>query len=521
MLHLDDEEVREAVHEHAVLRAHAFDPIVGESQAVAADRVEPHAPRVIRPDLEARRVDDAVDLVLDAGDDDALFGDAIHALAVGVEELRAGLVECLQVLVVEARPLAELAVPGLEALGGGGVSHDLVDARADLFHLLEVGVFEGAQHALGRELLGRERQDLAAHPARDVGPTVLREVFFGEHPRLDGGEVFEPALLPARLCHPGEPLGIGRTVVTDVDRRRRALHDVELLTGARELGDALHRGRAGPDHRDALVAQLLHRRAGRLTAGVRIVPAAGVERMAAELLDTGNARELRHVERPGSHRNELRREGVAAVGANGPPRAGVVPLEPGHARVEERPVVEPELPADPAAVLEDLGAVGVLLGRHVPGLLEQRHIDEGGRVALRARVAVPVPGAPEVAALLDDPHVGDADLFQTRSRDEPREAAADDRDRHVIGLGLARSDRGVGILEIAVEFALDLDVLIVGVGAKALGALLGVLVLEGFLVDGAHGAPPRWDRRKPYPSHGPEPTSPGARSRAGSAIRGT
>ena len=53
----------------------------------------------------------------------------------------------------------------------------------------------------------------------------------------------------------------------------------------------------------------------------------------------------------------------------------------------------------PLAVLEDLRAVRVLLGRDVADLLEQRQVDVRLDVALRARVAVPVPGAAEVAAL--------------------------------------------------------------------------------------------------------------------------
>ena len=74
----------------------------------------------------------------------AWLGDALDALAVGVDEVGAGLVVGLQVLVVEAGPLAELAVPGLQVLGRVGSSTICVDPPADLLHLLEVGVLEGA-----------------------------------------------------------------------------------------------------------------------------------------------------------------------------------------------------------------------------------------------------------------------------------------------------------------------------------------------------------------------------------------
>src|SRR5690606_5923637 len=110
------ERVGEAVHEGALEGPHPLGPVLGDALAVPAGHVEPRALRVRGPDLEARRVDDAVELVLATAGDDAPLGDPLHALAVGVDEVRGGLVERLQVLVVEARPLAELAVPGLELL---------------------------------------------------------------------------------------------------------------------------------------------------------------------------------------------------------------------------------------------------------------------------------------------------------------------------------------------------------------------------------------------------------------------
>jgi hypothetical protein len=71
--------------------------------------------------------------------------------------------------------------------------------------------------------------------------------------------------------------------------------------------------------------------------------------------------------------------------------------------MEQRVVVQAELRADPLAVREDLRAVHVLLGGHVPGLFQQRHVHHRRGVALRAGVPVPVPGAAEAAAGLHDP----------------------------------------------------------------------------------------------------------------------
>src|SRR3546814_3151156 len=127
-----EEHVGEAVHVGAVLRAHAVGPVLRQLHAVAPGYVVARSAGVVGADLEPRRVDDAVELVLLAGYHDAPLGDPLHTLAVGVDEVRAGLVERLQVLVVEARSLSEMAVPGLEPLRRGRVLDDGVDPRADL-----------------------------------------------------------------------------------------------------------------------------------------------------------------------------------------------------------------------------------------------------------------------------------------------------------------------------------------------------------------------------------------------------
>src|SRR3546814_16830886 len=104
-----DEQVGEAVNVGALLRAHAVGPVLRQLHAVAPGYVVARSAGVVGADLEPRRVDDAVELVLLAGYHDAPPGDPLHTLAVRVDEVRAGPVERLQVLVVEARALAELS----------------------------------------------------------------------------------------------------------------------------------------------------------------------------------------------------------------------------------------------------------------------------------------------------------------------------------------------------------------------------------------------------------------------------
>ena len=206
-------------------------------------------------------------------------------LAVGVDEVRPRLVERLQVLVVEARPLAELAVPGLEAAARSpGPRTTSSTRRSDLLHLLEVGLLERRQHVRRRcGRLRRERRDPRADPLGDVRPAVHDEVD-ARASRRSGSPRSSPSTPSATRGSAIESNHTGSvgTLPADVDRRGRALEHVELAAGAREVGHALDGGRARADDRDSLVGEPVERCAGRVPAGVVVVPAARVERVARE-----------------------------------------------------------------------------------------------------------------------------------------------------------------------------------------------------------------------------------------------
>ena len=142
-------------------------------------------------------------------------------------------------------------------------------------------------------------------------------------------------------------------------------------------------------------------------------------------------------------------------------------------------VVEAELLRDQLAVLEDLEARRVLLGREVAGLVEQQHVGVGLDIARDARIAVPVPGAADVAAPLTEADVGEAGLRELVPEQETGEAGADDDDIALVGQRLALDRLGrVVVFEIAGEGALHLHV-VVGTAAgldelALLGLRLGV-----------------------------------------------
>ena len=81
--------------------------------------------------------------------------------------------------------------------------------------------------------------------------------------------------------------------------------------------------------------------------------------------------------------------------------------------------------------------MGIFLGRPVASFLEERHIDQLRRVALRAGVPIPIPGPPEIAALFNDAHVGHTGLNEASASHQTREAAADESESDMVDLGFA------------------------------------------------------------------------------------
>ncbi len=122
---------------------------------------------------------------------------------------------------MEAGPLAELAIPGLERRSGDGILDDFIDARAHLVHLLVVrehhqfGALRTAESPtkLARRLF---RGD-SGQVAENVCPAVMDEVFVLIAAADEDVEILHPPCLPSRI-EGGRPLGIGLHVVANIDR---------------------------------------------------------------------------------------------------------------------------------------------------------------------------------------------------------------------------------------------------------------------------------------------------------------
>ena len=258
----------------------------------------------------------------------------------------------------------------------------------------------------------------------EFGPSVADEVFFLRAAAHQDVEVVHPFSLPARLERLRE-VRVGRRVVTHVDRRGRALEDVDLLCVASQVGHGLDRRRAGADHADALVGEL-REAARRVAAGVLIVPAARMERMPLEFAESRNAGQLRLRIGAVGHTDEPCADPVVPGRCDGPSLRRFVPIERAHLGLEEGAVVEVVVSADRLGVGKDLGAVRVLLGGDGAEFLEQRHVDVRFHVALDPRVAIPIPGAAEIPARFDDSEIFDTGLAESHAHQKPAEAAADD-----------------------------------------------------------------------------------------------
>src|SRR5258706_5915404 len=126
-------------------------------------------------------------------------------------------------------------------------------------------------------------------------------------------------------------------------------------------------------------------------------------------------------------------------------------------------------------MLHDFRREGVFFLRYVAGFFQHRQVDIRCDITLRAGIAVPIPGAAEVSALLDKADVLEAGLAQTRSHEQPPKAATDDYGLEGFFDRCARETRiDVGVIDVAAEIALHFDVLFIAIGADALVALLTI-----------------------------------------------
>ena len=130
------------------------------------------------------------------------------------------------------------------------------------------------------------------------------------------------------------------------------------------MRNALHGRRPGANDADAFTAQA-GEIAIRITTGVRVVPAAGMECVALESLNALDTRQLETIERAVRHRDKARVQGVPAISADAPASRILIPCHVGDFGLQQRLVVEPIVLRDFARIRQNLRRMRVLLARHV------------------------------------------------------------------------------------------------------------------------------------------------------------
>ena len=332
----------------------------------------------------------------------------------------------------------------------------------DTHHIVDVGVFlapdsllAGQGGAQGLLFLGQ----LGVHDLAHVRPALG---------------------LPARL-ELARPVGVGRMVVLDVNRRRGALEDVQLLGHCAQSRDGLDCGRPGADDAHDFVFQTRQ-----VVPGVGIVPARGVEGVALKGLHACDPGQLGLGQGAVGADHKPRPHVVAPVGRDMPQSFLRVPYGGGDGSLEHGQLVQVVLLGNGLTVGEDFIAFGEAALGHIVHLVEQRQVVVRRHVAGDARVAVPVPGAAHIGAALDNADTLDAVLAQPGRGQQGREAAADEQtfDRIV--------DRLAGLECAAVGVVLVLGQRpgqVGGILGRALGpvvepqvALFGEFLLDGVVI---------------------------------------
>ena len=352
---------------------------------------------------------------------DAGRRDALDRIGAQVDQRHVRAVEGLEVIGVDRRTLRRVGMIDVgECRRGGRVLDDGANARLEEFGggvvRRPVGqqVVEGGAELQPAGLPGRvvDRLPLLG---RHLGHLALRDA---ERVPVDGG-LGDAADLLELLAHPALEFRRQRRVARRHAVVRGALEHGEVRRGLRDHGRGLDAGRAGADLPDPL-AREIH-------ALVR--PLAGVDPLAAEILQ---ARDVRHVgRRQAPHRGDEvgRRAALAGFGLDLPAVRGLVEARGRHAHAEADVAPQVELAGDVIQVGADLRRARVALARFpLVAQLAREEVAVGMAfgVAARPRVAVPVPGAAEVAARLEHLGAQPQAIAQAMELVEPRESRADD-----------------------------------------------------------------------------------------------
>ncbi len=268
-----------------------------------------------------------------------------------------------------------------------------------------------ARDAPDRARVANRRGDRLAVLEHEVAPQLL-------HAR----HAFDRRLDPSRVA----------TVAPRQHPVSRALEDRQPRRLRGDLGDELHRARAGPDDRHALARQR-----------IVVVPTRRMEAVPGERVDPLDRRRRRLVQLARRKHQRVGRVALSLVRVDQPARSLLVP----RARADRPVQLDVALDVVGARRVEQV-LVDLRLRRAQPrpvaALRERERVQVAGHVAGRARVAVVVPRPARRLRALEDRHVVDPVALALDRRGDAAEAGADDHDRQRSGPALLCTHGGYG-----------------------------------------------------------------------------
>src|SRR5262249_46760093 len=135
------------------------------------------------------------------------------------------------------------------------------------------------------------------------------------------------------------------------------------------------------------------------------------------------------------HDEVVSRHPIAAVGLDQPFAFVLDPPCAGDGGLKACLLLKAVVLADLSTELERLRRIRIAMLRSVVEFLKQRQVDVRLDIALRAGIAVPIPGHPEVAAIICDPNVAKSRMMKTCTCQKSAESAARDDHLGMIGKG--------------------------------------------------------------------------------------
>ena len=298
---------------HAMKRGDAVCPFLRDGLPTDTVNLIARAPRIIGAHLKAGRKNNAVNLVKFAVQHNAFGVYFIDAAPARIDKRNIGAVEGLQIFIVKTGAFTELAIIGFERFCRVAILDQLVDAGADRFHFAEISqlhflfklhvthgfVGQIFFRALAVKIARPQRQQcpssdpefggcLVAHGSEQqpegFRPSVINKILLNRHTGHERFEIAAAGVVPAGFLR-RQPIRVGGLIVTQVNRRWRALKHIKLRRRCPQMRHALNGRGTGADNGDALVFEPVQT-AIRMAARIAIIPAAGVKCVA---LETANA----------------------------------------------------------------------------------------------------------------------------------------------------------------------------------------------------------------------------------------